>query len=474
MVHALEGMYAFALWDARREELLHRPRPVRREAALLRRAGGRAAFRLRARLRSSPGSGQHRNSTPRRSMLSSSSATCLARPRSCGASSSCPPATCCAGSTRFDQLQVEPYWTPVASAVPRSSRSVRGAGGRDRSAARALGAESPDCRCPARGVPERRTRLDAHRRTRGEGLDAADQDVHGRLRRRSGERDGGGAAHGEASSAPSTTSWSSTEARAAARCRRAAGAAWTSRWPTRPSSRCTRSPSSPARDVTVAIGGEGADELFGGYPRYRWLRRCRAARRALAGSARVGPLAAGAPRAASARRAALRTFSSRGRLLARHLDWVTAAGARPPRRLYGPALARPSSAGRARQRPGSHARRTLRMRPGCAGCMMLDQLHWLPDDVLVKADRAGMRVSLEVRTPYLNRELAEFAGTVPERVTRRPTAARRCCGRCSTRSAPAAARQAPEDRVPRAGCRLAARPAGAARRSPARGRERLR
>ena len=44
--------------------------------------------------------------------------------------------------------------------------------------------------------------------------------------------------------------------------------------------------------------------------------------------------------------------------------------------------------------------------------MRLDQLHWLPDDVLVKADRAGMLASLELRTAYLQRELAEFAASV--------------------------------------------------------------
>lgn len=45
--------------------------------------------------------------------------------------------------------------------------------------------------------------------------------------------------------------------------------------------------------------------------------------------------------------------------------------------------------------------------------MLLDQRQWLPDDVLAKADRAGMLASIEVRTPFLNRSLAEFAATVP-------------------------------------------------------------
>jgi asparagine synthase (glutamine-hydrolysing) len=45
--------------------------------------------------------------------------------------------------------------------------------------------------------------------------------------------------------------------------------------------------------------------------------------------------------------------------------------------------------------------------------MALDLRRWLPDDVLAKADRAGMLASLEVRTPYLQRELAELAALVP-------------------------------------------------------------
>ena len=44
--------------------------------------------------------------------------------------------------------------------------------------------------------------------------------------------------------------------------------------------------------------------------------------------------------------------------------------------------------------------------------MHLDQIHWLPDDILVKADRATMRASLEFRTPFLDRRVAEFAAGV--------------------------------------------------------------
>jgi len=164
-------------------------------------------------------------------------------------------------------------------------------------------------------------------------------------------------------------------------------------------------------EVTVAVGGEGADELFGGYPRYRWLERAdRLEAMVPAGAAVRGARALRrAPLAGRARR--LAEVLAPHPALERHLDWVTDGRRELRERLYGPRL---------RSEVESHAVLDgLAARIDGAGAtamerfMRLDQLHWLPDDVLFKADRATMRVSLEMRTPYLQRELAELAATLP-------------------------------------------------------------
>lgn len=164
------------------------------------------------------------------------------------------------------------------------------------------------------------------------------------------------------------------------------------------------------REVTVAVGGEGADELFGGYPRYRWLRRAAmldglppSLRTRMADVANALPI--------GQRGAKLAPVLAPTPTIERHIDWVTDGRRHMRRQLYGPALGAVVSAP-VEQRLAARADASFEKGAPDAA-MRLDQVHWLPDDVLAKADRASMLNSLELRTPFLHRELAEFTASVP-------------------------------------------------------------
>jgi asparagine synthase (glutamine-hydrolysing) len=170
-----------------------------------------------------------------------------------------------------------------------------------------------------------------------------------------------------------------------------------------------------AREVKVLVGGEGADELFGGYPRYRWLDRAERLEALPDGVRRSSAhLISRIPGRRSARLSdVLRPSPTVGR----HIDWVTGGRRHTRADLYGPRLQTQIKEGWAIRRLSDSAEACGgRETSAAARFMALDQIDWLPDDVLAKADRATMLASVELRTPYLNHELAELCATVPAAV----------------------------------------------------------
>ncbi|MBI1896963.1 MAG: asparagine synthase (glutamine-hydrolyzing), partial [Acidobacteria bacterium] len=158
--------------------------------------------------------------------------------------------------------------------------------------------------------------------------------------------------------------------------------------------------------VTVALSGEGADELFGGYYTYladRYARDLRllpaTLRRTGLGLLRFWP--------ASDQKISLEYKAKRlleGSLLGAddaHFFWNGTFS--PPQR---------------RELLGRAFRDTILPMPAVGGLsryLMADQQYYLADDILYKCDRMSMAHSLEVRPPFLDHRIVEFAARLPER-----------------------------------------------------------
>ena len=163
-----------------------------------------------------------------------------------------------------------------------------------------------------------------------------------------------------------------------------------------------------AKDVKVVLSGEGADELFGGYPLYRqavwaerWQKMPRAVRRALAALLPgCGLLHRGAlPRWQRSARAnyVFETTQERDKYLKR--DYCAPTPAQ-------------------RCKPYFDAVRGL---DEPTAVQWVDWQTWLPRDILRKADRMSMAHSLELRVPFLDRQVLAAAQALPRRY--------RCTGR---------------------------------------------
>jgi asparagine synthase (glutamine-hydrolysing) len=168
--------------------------------------------------------------------------------------------------------------------------------------------------------------------------------------------------------------------------------------------------------VTVALGGDGADELFGGYYRFRLahlMRHLDAMPAALRCGVRKALLAALPPR--SEERS---TFGKLRRIielcdgdeLARYRATLSRFSEAERVAIYGPAMREAQGLAQGAE---VLACRRQDHRLLVDALMDLDCLRYLPDDILVKVDRASMAYGLEVRSPFLDREVAELAFSLP-------------------------------------------------------------
>lgn len=165
--------------------------------------------------------------------------------------------------------------------------------------------------------------------------------------------------------------------------------------------------------VTVALSGEGADELFGGYCTYLGDRYARMLRR-------VPELA---------RRAALRLARTlpvsdekigfdyklqrmlQGSFLnpaEAHLFWNGTFSETEKKKLH-LYNGHPSTASLLESLPPESRQVGFLNR-----YLWLDQRYYLPDDILYKCDRMSMAHSVEVRPPFLDHRIVEFAARLPE------------------------------------------------------------
>jgi asparagine synthase (glutamine-hydrolysing) len=158
--------------------------------------------------------------------------------------------------------------------------------------------------------------------------------------------------------------------------------------------------------VTVALSGDGGDELFGGYTRYRSL------------LAR-GPSSAGSLRSSISHAALLlpHMFPWRNRLIdLGRSRWgqYAATVAQPIRRQEGGVAASKHAADAASIDEQLHDQLAAVCGWDFAAAMMqVDIGTYLPGDILTKVDRTSMAVSLEARVPLLDADLVDFALQIP-------------------------------------------------------------
>ncbi|MGH8310083.1 MAG: asparagine synthetase B family protein, partial [Steroidobacteraceae bacterium] len=179
--------------------------------------------------------------------------------------------------------------------------------------------------------------------------------------------------------------------------------------------------------VTVSLSGDGGDELFGGYGRYEqalhawrgvdavpaWARRAIHSAIVSVPVPALNALGSWLPRRLTEGRAGDRAHKAATRLSMRSFD-----------ELYRSLMSSWQQPELALHREVRRQLTEQRMEGTAVGpaferMMASDLVRYLPNDVLVKVDRASMAVSLEGRMPLLDPRVIEFAWRLPHSLKRR-------------------------------------------------------
>lgn len=171
------------------------------------------------------------------------------------------------------------------------------------------------------------------------------------------------------------------------------------------------------RHVTVALGGDGGDELFAGYPMYFAHRVARAYERvpSIVRSGLIEPIVKSLPvsnkNLSFDYKAKRFVAASKYDLVTRHHSYFGSFSLDEQQRILNPEIVAKTE--------GDIYRGARELLGICDATNDIERMQFLDinfymaEDILTKVDRASMAVSLEVRAPFLDPRVAEFAASAP-------------------------------------------------------------